>query len=133
MKRTRSLSPPSDELPDPTPGSDEQSEIENGRGVERESEVGNVRVLQCLSPITIYREDSPTDQFPEPVDTREGTNWLGNKWRRDSFDDGTNEYQYENRDGTSYEKCHDGSADFVSSQGYGKHYPAASRNAPETR
>ena len=133
MKRTGGLSLARYELPGPTFDVDEQPEVENDRVVEGESEVGDVRVLKWLSPIPVYPENSPQDRFPDPVDTREGTNRLGNEWRRDSFGDGTNEYKYENQDGSFYEKHRDDNADFLSSRGYGKHYPAASRNAPETR
>ena len=117
MTQTRNLSPVRCEPPDPPFDVDEQPEIENERlGVEREWGVGDLRFLQCLSPITVYRENSR----------------LGNKWDKNYFGDGTNEYRYETQDGSFYEKHRDESADLLSSRGYGKHYPAASRNAPET-
>ena len=86
MTQTRNLSPVRCEPPDPPFDVDEQPEIENERlGVEREWGVGDLRFLQCLSPITVYRENSPQDPFPKPVDTRKGTNRLGNKWDKNYF------------------------------------------------
>ena len=133
MRRMRNPSPVRHELPEPTFDIDEQPEVEDERGVEREPEADGTIIFKCLSPIKVSREDSPSDPPPEPVETREGTNWLNNKWSRDSFGDGTNKYQYENQDGSFYEKHRDGSADFLSSRGYPKHYPTADRNAPDTR
>ena len=135
MRRVRRPSPAYHELPEPVFDVYEQPEVENERDAGRGSEASDDLISkQCLSPnVTGYHEDSPSDPFPKSGETREGTNRLGNKWRKDPLGDGTIEYQYQNRDGSSYEKYRDGSADFLTPRGYPKHYPAASRNAPETR
>ena len=64
------------------------------------------------------------DPLLEPVETARGINRHGNEYNRAGYRDGTDEYWYNNQNGSHYEKHRDGSADF-DVRGFRKHYPAS--------
>ena len=74
-----------------------------------------------------HRSPRPVSPDPllEPVETAWGINRHGNEYNRAGYRDGTDEYRYNNQNGSQYEKHRDGSADFDSFRGFRKHYPAS--------
>lgn len=90
-RRTQVPSPVRHELPEPTFDVDEQPEIENEREVRIECETDCDGV----------------------VESRSGINKLGDEYHITKFNDGAEGYQYENRDGSFYEKDRDGKVIFI--------------------
>ncbi|KAF9792149.1 hypothetical protein BJ322DRAFT_1206815 [Thelephora terrestris] len=80
---------------------------------------------------------NPVDTPPSPDPSQKpcrivrGTNKRGNKFLGEHYPDGTNPYQYDNQDGTHYEKHRDGSADLLHrNRGFAKHYAAPVMDEP---
>lgn len=105
----------------------QQPNINDQSDSDRGTENDDVRhgVVRCATPFLVRRRDTPPSPDPvlEPSEVVRGINKHGNRFRRALYPDRTDSYQYDNRDGSHYEKHRDGSADFHSSRGFTKHYP----------
>ena len=104
------------------------SALEAALDVDKQAEINHALEFDDANPVNslgcrVFRESTPPESFQKPVKRVSGVNKLGNAYRGVHYPDRTNSYEYENINGTHYEKHRDGSADLYLHQKLVRHYP----------